>query len=214
MLVAAAFVPSAPLLLRALGGGPNDLTSACQKAICVLEGAERIVVLGAAQQAGWMHGTIDATPYGAPGSPADLPLPLAHAVGATLLDDRPHDYLGVGGPLPAMANRCGLLVVGDGSARRTEKAPGHLDPRAEAFDASVEQALASGDPAALMALDADLAHELLAGGASAWTAAAAAAQTEIRPGGTAPGGWRGELHYAAAPFGVGYFVASWTPYRA
>ena len=37
------------------------------------------------------------------------------------------------------------LVVGNGSARRTEKAPGHLDERAAAFDDGLRAALASSD---------------------------------------------------------------------
>jgi len=55
-------------------------------------------------------------------------------------------------------------VVADGSARRTEKAPGHLDDRAEGFDAQVEKALAAGDPELLKALDVNLAEALLVGG--------------------------------------------------
>ncbi len=54
------------------------------------------------------------------------------------------------------------LVVGNGSARRTEKAPGHLDPRAAAFDADLGRALTRPDPAALAALDETLARELWA----------------------------------------------------
>ena len=37
------------------------------------------------------------------------------------------------------------LVVGNGSAKRTEKAPGHLDERAEAFDDALRR-VASGRP--------------------------------------------------------------------
>jgi hypothetical protein len=36
------------------------------------------------------------------------------------------------------------LVVGNGSAKRTEKAPGHFDERAEAFDAELGAALRAG----------------------------------------------------------------------
>jgi hypothetical protein len=43
--------------------------------------------------------------------------------------------------------------MGDGSARRSEKAPGHLDPAAAPFDAAVAAALAAGDTTALAALD-------------------------------------------------------------
>ena len=42
--------------------------------------------------------------------------------------------LGVAGVSTGSAN---VLVVGNGSARRTEKAPGHLDERSVAFDAAL-----------------------------------------------------------------------------
>ena len=58
----------------------------------------------------------------------------------------------------------GLLVLGDGAATHTERAPGHLDPRAAAFDAAVAAALAGADHEALLALDPDLAAALLAAG--------------------------------------------------
>ena len=203
MVAAVAFVPSPPLLLDALGGGPADLRSACLQAIEVLDGLE-VVVLGAAPSSGWVTGSVDPTPYGVRGLPPAGPLPLALAVGVTLLGDRPHRLYGTDdGSLPEIGEDAGLLVVGDGSARRTEKAPGHLDPRAAAFDLEVERALAAGDPAALRALDEGLAAELMVGGLAAWRTAAGLAAVAAGP-------WRGTVHLSAAPFGVGYVVASWT----
>ncbi len=89
--------------------------------------------------------------------------------------------------------------MGDGSARRSTAAPGYFDPRAEGHDAAVVAALRAGDPAALAAVEPD---DLLVAGTPAWRAAAAA---------TADTGSSGsaEVHYADAPYGVGYFVASW-----
>jgi hypothetical protein len=221
MVMALAFVPSPPLLLTALGGGPTDLRSACLQAISVLDGLDRVVVVGAAQTDGWVIGSVDATPYGAPGAPAPDALPLALAVGSTLLRDRANELYGVTDrPLPALGGRTGLLVVGDGSARRNEKAPGYFDPRAESFDAQVENALATGNPDELLVVDAGLADALMVGGLSAWRAAAGSALRETggaapgETGGTAPAGWSGRVHLAAAPYGVGYFVASWTPRKA
>ncbi|MCW2599086.1 MAG: hypothetical protein JWM02_915 [Frankiales bacterium] len=212
MVLALAFVPSPPLLLDALGGGSGELRSACLQAISVLDSAERVVVLGAAPSDGWVTGHIDATPYGAPGTPAADPLPLALAVGSTLMGDRPHHLYGVaGGLVPDLGGRTGLLVVGDGSARRTEKAPGHFDERAESFDRQIENAFAAGDPDLLAALDRELAEDLMVGGLTSWRAAASAARHQMGPGGCAPLGWSGQVHLAAAPYGVGYFVASWTP---
>ena len=96
----------------------------------------------------------------------------------------------------------GLLVVGDGAATHTEQAPGHLDDRAEPFDAAVAKALEHGDPSALAALDPTLAQELWAVGRAPWQVLAGAAEDRE---------WRGELLYSAAPYGVAYHVAVWTP---
>lgn len=55
----------------------------------------------------------------------------------------------VGAHLLGATERAGddasYLVVGNGSARRTEKAPGHLDERSHAFDAALGAALSSSD---------------------------------------------------------------------
>lgn len=97
-------------------------------------------------------------------------------------------------------SRVGLLVMGDGSARRTDKAPGHHDGRAAGFDEGVAAALAAADTDALSRLDPDLAVELMAAGRAPWQVLAGAADGRA---------WRSELLYADAPYGVGYFVASW-----
>ena len=56
----------------------------------------------------------------------------------------------------------GVLVVGNGSAKRTLKAPGHLDDRAEVFDDDLRRALVELLPAALSSIDEQLAEELWA----------------------------------------------------
>ncbi|MCM3885366.1 class III extradiol dioxygenase subunit B-like domain-containing protein [Frankia sp. R82] len=117
----------------------------------------------------------------------------------------------------ASDERLGLLVMGDGSARRTLKAPGGLDERAEPFDATVATALADVDPAGLLDLDPVLARDLLAAGRASWqvlagalvaTAGATAAITATRDD-TPRAAWTGELVYDEAPYGVGYLVAVW-----
>ncbi len=80
----------------------------------------------------------------------------------------------------------GLLVVGNGSATRTEKAPGHFDERAEAFDAGLRVSFADVDLA--------LAEELWAD-AVCLAGLPPLAQAEVR--------------YDAAPYGVQYWVAVW-----
>ncbi len=97
-----------------------------------------------------------------------------------------------------------LLVMGDGTACRGVKAPGYDDPRAEPFDTEIAAALAGADTGRLLALDADLAADLLCAGRAAWQVLAGAVATDGRR-------WRGELLYNDAPYGVAYFVASWTP---
>ncbi|MFJ2637120.1 hypothetical protein ACIO6U_34915 [Streptomyces sp. NPDC087422] len=99
------------------------------------------------------------------------------------------------------AGRVALLVMGDGSACRTVKAPGYLDERAEPFDVAVTAALAAADTDALTALDAELANALKVSGRAPWQVLAGAAQGA---------GLAGELLYEAAPYGVGYAVATWT----
>jgi hypothetical protein len=95
----------------------------------------------------------------------------------------------------------GLLVVGEGSARRSLKAPGYLDERAEGFDAVVSRGLATADAQGeLSTLDDELAYELMASGRAPWQVLA----------GAAAGSLGAELLYEDAPYGVGYFVAAWT----
>jgi hypothetical protein len=104
----------------------------------------------------------------------------------------------LGAAIGGSAERVGLLVMGDGSARRSPQAPGYLDERAAAFDAEAEQALRRGDLDALLTISPGLARELMATGRPAWQVMAGA----IRPGQTAT-----DVLYSDAPFGVGYLVA-------
>jgi hypothetical protein len=94
----------------------------------------------------------------------------------------------------------GLLVVGDGSARHSEKAPGALDDRAAPFDDAVAAALATADAAALAALDPALAADLMVAGRAPWQVLAGAAGEQRR---------QAELLHSSAPFGVAYHVAVW-----
>ncbi len=149
--------------------------------------------------------------------PDDVPsLPPSLSVGAWLLrgwSAAPVEGLGVGEQLEqeqcavagraiaGSANRVALLVMGDGSACRTVKAPGYLDERAEPFDAAVATALGAADTHRLASLDPELAHTLQAAGRAPWQVLAGAAEGA---------GLKGELLHDSAPYGVGYFVATWT----
>lgn len=114
---------------------------------------------------------------------------------------RPADCLETGRTAVTGAGRTVLLVMGDGSASRTVKAPGYLDERAEPFDAEAASALRTADTKALASLDADLTRELRATGRAPW---------QVLSGAAAGAGLRGELLYEDAPYGVGYFVAAWS----
>lgn len=93
-----------------------------------------------------------------------------------------------------------LLVVADGSAKRTEKAPGHFDDRAAALDADLLRALAEGDGAALGALDPQLCQELWLTGRAAFAVLAGVV-------GDAP--VAAEVLWADDPYGVQYVLARW-----
>jgi hypothetical protein len=119
-------------------------------------------------------------------------LPLSLGLGAMLLDQagyrRPRVLQAVSSDEPAEAcvrlgaelagsgRRTALLVMGDGSARRTLKAPGYLDPRAAAFDATIESAVRDGELIRLRWLDEKLARELMVTGRPAWQGAVRRAQ--------------------------------------
>lgn len=94
-----------------------------------------------------------------------------------------------------------LAVMADGSARRHEKAPGHLHPDAVAFDDQVAKALAAGDAESLAGLDGTLAEEVWCSGAPAFRVLGElAADRSVAA----------ELLHAEAPYGVAWWVARWT----
>lgn len=186
MLLAAAVCPHPPLLVPEVAAGAahetDDLRAACRTAVAALPPDTVVVGTAQAVEIGrWL-----------------LPDARQHVVPRDLAPDAAAD---LGRRLVAGAN-VGLLVMGDGTACRTEKAPGYLDPRAEGYDAAVARALRDADPAALLVLDPALDDALLVGGRAAW---------QVLAGAAAGGSWRATLLYDAAPYGVGYFVATWLP---
>jgi hypothetical protein len=172
-------------------------------------------------------------------------LPLSLAIGAQLLDAAgyagprvlqsiaesasPAACRDLGHDLAADAPLTGLLVMGDGTARRSAAAPGYLDERAQPFDTAVEQAFRDGDLPALAALDPDLARDLLATGRPAWQvlvgALAPAPAPALRPDSPqdppAPSPTpvarvtsarpRTRVLYSDAPLGVAYLVVTLDP---
>lgn len=92
----------------------------------------------------------------------------------------------------------GLLVIGNGSAKRTPQAPGHFDERAEVFDDDLRRALLEPLPAALATIDDLLATQL-----GADVGALRVLADLLTPGIEA------EVDYDDAPFGVQYWVIRW-----
>jgi hypothetical protein len=153
-------------------------------------------------------------------TPARLPdLPLSLAVAAYLLaghDPLPERLLAATvpaslGPGAAAAvgqvlvssgapgELVGLVVMGDLSARRSERAPGALGPGAAEHDASVAEALRTGKPERLLDLDpAEAADLLVAGRVPLQVLAGAFRDRPVA---------HGEVLYEDAPYGVGYLVA-------
>ena len=231
MLIAAAVVPHPPVLVPEVAQGLSpdldSLRAACGAAVGRLyaAGAEEVLIVGAGPQQGTevvSRGSFRA--YGVdlevdgrwgPVDRSAAPMTLPFLIAAWLLRDRPaepvrrpvmvDEHSEVATALANSANsatRQAMLVLGDGSASRTPQAPGHFDERAEAYDVAVARALATADAAALAALEPGLSRELHVAGLPAWNALAAAA--------TASGvEYDADLLYDQAPYGVGYFVATW-----
>jgi hypothetical protein len=219
---AVAVCPGTPLLspqVSVTAEGVAAVQAAARDAVAALVSGtlDEVVVIGEAPVTGPCQGTWDWYGFGVGLRGGRGPgLPRALGVGAWLLDDAwagPSRYVGVSpAESPARCASLGaalrdepgsraLLVIGDGSARRSLKAPGHLDERAEAFDEGVAAARATADLEALAALDDDLATQLMAAGRAPWQVLAAAA---------AGGAWDSRLLLHEAPYGVGWLVAHWS----
>ena len=215
MLVAAAVCPNPPLLVPELGIGLGPEIDAvrteCAAAVQRLQGADAgiIFVVGSG-------GGIAATsfaPWGAAvGVDVPEPLALPLLVGGYLTRGTSRSFVVVepasgsadcaalGEELAATADRVALLIMGDGSARHDEKAPGYVDRRAPDWDETVHAALAAGDGHALLDVDPGLADELLCTGRPAWQVLAGAALDVAVDRANAS---------LFVPFGVGYHVAYW-----
>lgn len=225
MIFASALVPHPPLLLRELGGVQDavaDLRVAVEEAVrAVTREAEQVVVVGPAASARtWQvdhgaavrgFGTTDRRPRG----PA---LPLSLGVGRRVLADAgwtgpvelasttprptPEEVAVLAARLDDRSAATALVLLGDGSARRGETAPGHLDERAFPFDDGLAAALDAGDAGFLAGLDAALAEELMVTASPVLRLLAAVAlRRQAAP--------EASLTYRGDPFGVSYLVATW-----
>ena len=91
-----------------------------------------------------------------------------------------------------------VLAVGNGSACRTEQAPGHLDERAAVFDGGLGRCLREGRSEQLAALDRQLAHEL-------WASVDAIVELAKVPDLSLV-----QVDYDDDPYGVQYWVVRWS----
>ncbi|MGH2671197.1 MAG: class III extradiol dioxygenase subunit B-like domain-containing protein [bacterium] len=226
-IVGAAVCPHPPLLVPEVASGAaselDDLRAACLGVIDRLAAAhpEWLVIVGSGPATGTTYEASAGGSFGQYGAPSvrvgagEPVLPLSLLMGSWLVGqsklatlprtsitvastETPAACRALGEELAKGNERVVLLVMGDGSARRSEHSPVHLHPRAEIFDTTVAAALDTADTTTLEALDPDLAAELQAAGRAPWQVLAAAAP-----------GLTGHLAYHAAPYGVGYFVAGW-----
>ena len=224
MFSAVVFCPHPPMLIPEIAQGAahelEELRSACRAAIRKAFTPDlRLLVLGhgpatmgfpaTARGSLAAHGVPLEVPLGSD-EPGPVELPLSLTIGAWLLRETLGPNCGAVGQsvgpndaeLPALGDDApwALLVMGDGSARRGDTAPGYLDPRAEPFDRGLATALRSGRREALLT-DIALGDELLATAPRVWNAAQAQLPDDD---------FDADLLYDEAPYGVGYFVASWT----
>lgn len=229
MLIAAAVCPHPPLLVPEVTGASDPaareldrLRTACRDAVAVLLGAapDLLVVAGGAGQTAEYPAAAGgslrdfAVPFTVGAGPV---LPLSLTIGKWLLSGvglssppvnwqgiasgaATADCLSLGEKLAALAPRVALLAMGDGPGRRARGVPGATDPGADGYDSQVTAALAAADPGALAALDPGRDQELFVAGRAAW---------QVLAGAASAGAFTADLRYAAAPFEVSYYVATW-----
>ena len=94
------------------------------------------------------------------------------------------------------ADPLGVLVVADGAHTLTPPAPGGYDPDSIAVQATLDDALAAGDGAALTRLPETIVGRVA---------------FQVLAGLTEPGPRSAKELYRGAPYGVGYFAGVWQP---
>lgn len=231
VLAAIALSPAAPVLIPALSGGAAtevaEITEAARRAAATLP--ERWIAIGVGPASGPDQQIVEPATRGTfAGYGAELPVALADQAPAEITalplcalmagwlraQANPHARVQVRvysagldaqtavargkelrAQIDAEPDPVGVLVIADGANTLTPAAPGGYDPQSEAVQTALDSALASGDTAALIRLPEGVvgrvAYQVLAGLAPQPAAAAQLA--------------------CAAPYGVGYFVGTWTP---
>lgn len=188
-------MPTTPLLIPELASGAahdlDELRTAARAAISACEPTGVLLPESPVNSPTWSLPGFGLAIGSGP------PVGIAEGVARWLLDGRPAEVVGPGADLSRFS---GLLVMGDGSASRTEKAPKHLHPQAVAFDETLLAALRDGDAQALAGLDLERAATVAADGAPAWRALGRAVEVVLHA----------QVDVAADPYGVLYVVARWS----
>lgn len=224
--MSAVVVPAAPALLPGLGGAADPLADLRERARALVadtmtKGVARLLVIGAGEStrtwptdapSGAARFTTGRVPAGA--LPTDVEIgrllvcadgEFAPSRGGELLlqsvaeDADPAACLELGRSLGTDDGTL-LLVVADGPATLTEKAPGHLQPDAAPFAHRLAAALDAGDAAALADLDPDTCDRLWMRGRPA---------LQVLAGAFADAEGHGEVLAEESPFGVQYLLARW-----
>ena len=189
-IVSAALVPAAPVIVPGLSGHTMpapEVRSAALDAIqrMIDAGVDEVIVLAEADRDGlfdstapWgLHRIGGLHPFSEAGAVFDQLLTQPLAIGASMLRDAgwtattsfhalertmsADAAAEVGRGLGATPRSVGLLLLGNGSACCTEKAPGSFHPQAETFNATLLTVIRQGDRAAMMELSAhDTADQL------------------------------------------------------
>ena len=189
-IVSAALVPAAPVIVPGLSGHTMpapEVRSAALDAIqrMIDAGVDEVIVLAEADRDGlfdstapWgLHRIGGLHPFSEAGAVFDQLLTMPLAIGASMLRDAgwtgPTSFHAlertmsadaaaeVGRGLGTTKRSVGLLLLGNGSACCTEKAPGSFHPQAETFNATLLTVIRQGDRAAMMELSAhDTADQL------------------------------------------------------
>jgi hypothetical protein len=193
-----AFLPISPMLFGELATGAADevseVRSAAQRAVAWAGQGRRVGILTPDEPVNAQSWSL--TGFGVT-IERGTPVGLAEAVARRFLAGRQAVAVGPGANLAAFD--C-LLVMGDGSSSRSEKAPGHINDLAVPFDAAILAAITAGDASALSRLDLHVAQQVGAAGAPAWIALARQTVTVDSA----------VVDLASDPFGVLYIVARWT----
>jgi len=227
MIIGIVFIPAAPLLCPDVDIEEllvDERDASIELILEFTQDAQQVIVIGSGDRTHWFdQGGVGSTrgfggllDYGLGTGTVKLPQPLTIAAailsganwsGATIGLEVAHDSTAddrkkLGSEVALKADELATLVVvvGDGSATRTEKAPGYVQPDAASFDEAMARAINEADVYAILDVDQEQADRLWCRGIPAWQVAANAA-----------GQMQGTLILESAPFGVNYLVASWRP---